>query len=466
MLALSVAGTLDACGDSSDEKLRAVHLAGSCSIDSDCVDDLVCAFGHCHYECGTDKDCAKYKARCVRDESGGGVCQLPSEEDCLRDKDCVGEQVCASDGQCRDLCSSSLVCVEGAVCATGDYCASESEVDAQGNLVSSGTGVGGAGGRGPGSGEGGNGIDAAGAENGGAAITGGGPMGGDSSSIGGSTAGGASEGGAGAGGVISIVDEMEPNETRDAPMHLGLATSVQASFSTDADADFYEVVTPESDAAGGYYEFSVTDIPQGEFSLSILSGVNFGIVGNAINTATVGQSYFGYWASGPGQAFLIKVSAKAGQVYPYKYVLNVRYTPALDPLEPNDTRQTATDLAIGDPVQSLLFSGYVTSTMTDKEYDDWYRVELAAGPFTAALSNVPASANAEVDLYDSGGAFLLTSFVGTLGADVTLSNSIATPGVYYLLVSAYDRPSAIGQASKPGDVPAHFRDNYTFTVTQ
>jgi hypothetical protein len=501
ILVLSVTGALDACSDSSGEKLRAAQLAQSCVLDTDCENPLICAFERCHFQCAGDKDCHD-GARCVRSVTGDGICQLVDEKTCRRDRDCVGEEVCAEDAQCRDHCSAGLVCLDDAVCAVGGVCASKGEVDGQGNLVSvvtsggsnggngtgggnatggstSGNGSGGAtggaaagGGGAAGDGEGGGGAQKGGSDSGAAAGIGGtndntSGSGGTSASNGGKSGNGNEAGtGASSGASTVDVDEVEPNETRETPMPLGLESSVHGSFSTNADADFYEVVTPASDVAGGYFEFSITDIPQGEFSLSILSKVNYGVIGNSINTATVGQSYFGYWAAAPDQTYLIKVSAKAGQAYPYDYVLNVKYTPVVDALEPNDTRQTASDLTLGEPVQSRLFSGYRSDALTGDEYNDWYRVELAAGPLTAALTHVPASANGQVDLYNSGGTRISTQFVGTHGADATLSYTIASPGIYYLVVTAYDNPAAIGKAATPGQIPAHFTDDYTFTVTQ
>jgi hypothetical protein len=484
ILVLSVTGALDACSDSSGEKLRAAQLAQSCVLDTDCENPLICAFERCHFQCAGDKDCHD-GARCVRSATGDGICQLVDEKTCRRDRDCVGEEVCAEDAQCRDQCSASLVCLEGAVCAVGGVCASKREVDEQGSLVSGGTSGGSNGGNATGGsnsgngsggaaghGEGGSGAPISGSDSGAAAGIGGtsdntSGSGGTSVATGGKNGNGNEAGtGASSGASTVDVDEVEPNETRETPMPLELESSVRGSFSTNADADFYEVVTPASDVAGGYFEFSITDIPQGEFSLSILSKVNYGTIGNSINTATVGQSYFGYWAAGPDQTYLLKVSAKAGQAYPYNYVLNVKYTPVVDALEPNDTRQTASDLTLGEPVQSRLFSGYLSDALQGDEYNDWYRVELAAGPVTAALTHVPASANGQVDLYNSGGTRISTQFVGTRGADATLSYTIADPGIYYLLVTAYDNPAAVGKSATPGEVPAHFADDYTFTVTQ
>jgi hypothetical protein len=510
VLALSVAGALDACGDSSSEKLRAAELAESCTLDTDCGKDLVCVFERCHYECGGDRDC-DHGARCVRRQAGGGFCQLITEATCMRDKDCLGDQICGSDKQCRDECTENPVCLSGAICAVGGVCANEAEVDAQGNLIPKGTGgtsgtsggtsgtsggtsgtsggtsgageggVGGAretGGRASeggtvgegGSGEGGAGTAEGGTDTAGTKATGGATASGGANTSGGTGAGGTSGAvstGGTNGGTSSIdVDEMEPNETDGMPMPLGLATSVHANFTTSTDADFYRVVAPASDLAGGYFNFSVTNIPEGEFSLTVLSEVNKGVL-TAINTPTVGQFYFGYWAAAPGQAFLVKLNAKAGRTYPYSYLLSVKYTPVVDRFEPNDTRQTAADLALGEPVQGRLFTGYISNALTNDEYNDWYRVELTAGPLTAALTNVPASANASVSLYNSGGSRIGTPSVdGTLGADVTLRSTIVTPGIYYLLVSVYDRPSAVGEATTPGKVPAHFSEDYTFTVTQ
>src|SRR5262245_32510296 len=85
-LALSTSGALICvawgCTSSTAEKLRAAALAGNCSINSDCKDEYICAFGRCHIPCTEDRDCDP-GLRCVHGSTEGfPVCQLPDEVEC------------------------------------------------------------------------------------------------------------------------------------------------------------------------------------------------------------------------------------------------------------------------------------------------------------------------------------------------------------------------------------------------
>lgn len=132
---------VSACAESGDEADRAKQLSQSCSINSDCAEDLVCAFGRCHEECTAARDCED-PSLCVQSgESDLLVCQLDDDIDCSDDDDCREDQVCAVGGRCRDLCESNDDCVDGQVCASDEQvCANDAEVDGDGALVGSGSG--------------------------------------------------------------------------------------------------------------------------------------------------------------------------------------------------------------------------------------------------------------------------------------------------------------------------------------
>ncbi len=92
-------------------------LAEGCSINSDCEGTLICAFGRCHQECMTSKDCTG-GATCLPQ----GVCQLPEETPCSETLVCVAGLVCADD-KCRAACSPGVShgapggCPEAQTCA-------------------------------------------------------------------------------------------------------------------------------------------------------------------------------------------------------------------------------------------------------------------------------------------------------------------------------------------------------------
>jgi hypothetical protein len=127
---------LGACTKSDSEESRALELSASCTLNSDCEDPLVCAFGRCHVECAATRDCPR-DSRCVRSgEEGVFVCQLTDEVTCEEPSDCLDDQVCAVDGKCRDECGSGSDCAREQACvAEVNVCADEEELDEDGNLV-------------------------------------------------------------------------------------------------------------------------------------------------------------------------------------------------------------------------------------------------------------------------------------------------------------------------------------------
>ena len=90
-------------------------LAGNCSINSDCNNPLICAFGLCHAQCKDgQRDCLVAGERCVATESGR-VCELQQESTCSA-KLCPTGLVCGADQQCRVECSATVACTPGTFC--------------------------------------------------------------------------------------------------------------------------------------------------------------------------------------------------------------------------------------------------------------------------------------------------------------------------------------------------------------
>jgi hypothetical protein len=478
-----MAGIAPACGDSTEEKLAAAKLAQKCSIDSDCEGDLVCTFGHCHVKCTSDKDCKDIPggSRCVRGPSGTGVCQNTNEKSCSGTGACViPGQVCAADQQCRDVCPSRP-CFTDQVCTTTGECASKSEVDSQnklrfdaGGTIDAGSdasaGTGGTGG----GGSGGTGGTSAATDAGGTSGTGGGADSGGAagadSSLPSSDSGSDADANALDAGP-GVILENEPNDTRDTPMPVPPTVTVQAKFEKNTDADYYEFIAP-NDSAGGYFVFTITDIPGGQMFVTVVSTVNHGTVFGTVNTAQTGKALHGYWAVGPrptsdagidtGRFHLI-MQPKGTSVYPYNYKLTVRYFAANDAREPDTTLQTARDLDLDETAHALLFSGFIGDTVGS--YDDWYKVELQAGAYTARLTDVPASANTNVQLWDSGGQITGKSNADR-GFPVTLSGKVGAAGTYYFRVTNYNAAPTRDTTPLPFEIPEHFTNPYSFTVTQ
>lgn len=156
-MGVSAGAVVVACGDDPVAQRTPAKLAQGCTLNSECVSPLICAFQRCHTACNETRDCPTGQ-RCVAGSNGKNVCQLPDERECVTDSGCSGDQVCASDQQCRDACDGDRDCIGTQVCATQGACAEPTEVDASGNLpnaMGSG-GAGGSGGKGGGGGKGGS----------------------------------------------------------------------------------------------------------------------------------------------------------------------------------------------------------------------------------------------------------------------------------------------------------------------
>ena len=276
---------LGAACSSSDSGGTRVKLAEPCTLNSNCVDPLVCTFSRCHTECQSDRDCPG-EERCVLGEKSG-VCQLPTETACTRDSQCEGEQACGVDGECRDKCKKNSDCVAGdQTCAVSGECDStltdKDVVDKNGNILpdhfddTEGSG-GGAGGQSNGSAG-----DSSGAGKGGAG-KGGAGKGGESSEAGDSAVGGA----AGEPGLVCPTGTAECGGTdpTDCETNLALPSSCGGCTSvcsadhgtSHCDSDGFKCVVDKCDA--GYADCDV-DGTTGCESLLATDPKNCGTCGN------------------------------------------------------------------------------------------------------------------------------------------------------------------------------------------
>jgi hypothetical protein len=93
-------------------------LADDCVINRDCASPLLCAFGRCHVQCDSSRDCEAGQ-RCIVNDRPYDVCQLVDERSCADARDCPDLQICGADGECRDRCQTDSDCVVGEACDLG-----------------------------------------------------------------------------------------------------------------------------------------------------------------------------------------------------------------------------------------------------------------------------------------------------------------------------------------------------------
>jgi hypothetical protein len=456
MLSAPLAAISGACSDSSEEEKDAVELSASCTLNSECKEPLICAFARCHAQCADSaRDCPADQ-RCVSGEeedaetsSKPGVCQLKDEEKCTRNNDCKAGQFCAKDGECRDGCEEDGDCLSNQTCTPSGACADQKELEDDGDIpdAPSEGGAGGAPGGAPSEG-------GAGGEPGGTPSEGG---------AGGEPGGTPSEGGAGGepGSEPATGDDcslQDPdNSERDSATPYVFGTEVEGCLQSIADVDFFEFTTPAEPLQGGWVVANLRDVgTDGNYYLRIFS---------ATDNAQIQQFYGSVGSNGaiwipaaPGQLF--RVSVEPYSIIPPEYTFSAEFTAVPDLYEPNDSRQDAVPIEVGEEVEAYLFRGFDSSEAPGND-EDWYEVDLSAGSVTATLDQ-PDTVASYIYLHDSTGA-QVGQVYGAAGVDTTLEETGLAIGTYYFRVVHYSGAMTAGTGTT---APAIEPEPYLFQVTQ
>jgi hypothetical protein len=451
LLAAPLAASIGACSDSSEEEKKTVDLSAQCTINSDCKDPLVCAFARCHVECAEARDCPTGQ-RCVfgdhEEAKKDGVCQLEDEVKCSRDGDCDTDQFCAQDGECRNGCRDNDDCVVGYKCTPSNACAADDELEPDGDIPVApppGGGEGGAGGA-PSAVEGGAGGEGPSPSTGGATSAGG---------AGGEPGTEPSDGGAPSGDDCSLPDV--DNNDRDSATPYELGTEVEACLQSKEDLDFYEFTTPAEPAQGGWLVARATDVgTDGNYYLDVYSGTDNARIQRFYGA--MGSNGAVWIPAAPSQVFRALIEPYS--VIPPEYTFSAVFTGVDDSYEPNDSRDDAVPIEVGDEVEGYLFQGYKSSTRPEND-QDWFEVNLAAGSVTATL-NQPEGSSSYIYLVDSAGGAVKNAY-GAGGEDVTLTQTGLAIGTYYFNVQHYNSAMVAGQGTTPPDLEAM---PYVFQVTQ
>jgi hypothetical protein len=500
------------CSSSTAEKLRAAALAGSCSINSDCRDPYICAFERCHVPCTKDRDCDP-GLRCVQGSTEGvPVCQLPDEVECETDRDCPGDhQVCGVDDECRDPCDTSADCTSTQICANSGECAStlsdHDHVDADGNIITGGSGTGGGssgggeggehsggnagtsagnagtstGGKGgsgattSGGGEGGEagGNDTGGSgqgggggmSNGGAAGAGGNPGGsGGIAASGGNSGRGGAAGSAGTGGIAAEILTETPdgietidNNTRETALVTPLPSRATIYIvGTGGDEDWFSV-TPPND--GHSHIISVVIAQE--------SGLRTNIAGyTLVNNAPMdnfnfspGSTGYAYATAGPGATILFRFVRGSGSIASGLAHLTFDVETENDANEPNNTKQTAKPISTGMTYSGIVLNPWVSDI--DRPAQDWFQVDLAMGTTTLHLTGVPSQGRLSLSRVNPAGA--TTIMANTVeGAINDYSFTASEAGTYYFVIEPYAGIAGISSGAKP----TYLTEPYSFSVTQ
>ena len=274
---------------------------------------------------------------------------------------------------------------------------------------------------------------------------------------------------AGPANPCGLAGEPEPNDSRDAPTPLAAGSAVLGCVAGATEQDWYDFVAPP-DPAGGYLQLRLDQVGTGTVNVQLYTASDNALVLDTY-AANDGASLSVYLAAAPGQRYLAKVFSAFSVSRPFSYRLTPTWTAVVDAQEPNDTRADARPLALGATAQGTLFAPFVKgATPEDASYNDWFKVNLAAGAATVRLSNVPTTLTGFVGVYDASATEVKSAYGSNEGAGVTLTLDAAdvpTAGEYFVVVrKVFVLPAAGHPAGSGAVVPDHFTRAYALQMTQ
>ena len=277
-----------------------------------------------------------------------------------------------------------------------------------------------------------------------------------SSGSSGSSSGGVDGGGTGDGGGCGFA---EPNDTRDQAFAIALGTAYSGCLSA-TDKDFYTFTAP-ADAEGGYVVADITNVTgwvSGRFMTTSDNAEVF-----ADQPANAGASLKLYMAASSGVKYDFEVEHYVGNDA-FAYDMKLTYTKNVDPSAAAKTKATAAQLTLGTASPGLFMGGFKTAAIPAADYERYFKVDLAAGPATVKLLNVPIDVWAQFKVIDSANAEVTTTSAANAGASIPAGAvNIPAAGTYYIVPGLYvSAPKAAGQ----GAIPDSFTKQYTVTVTQ
>ena len=118
--------------------VKKIEVGGTCILNSDCSQGLVCTWGICHVACRTSADCQPGQS-CIAASDQSMVCQGPTF--CTYNSNCPTGLICAVDRQCRQQCQKDVDCTSGQICTSTQTCAELNQVDSSKNLIGTDGGV-------------------------------------------------------------------------------------------------------------------------------------------------------------------------------------------------------------------------------------------------------------------------------------------------------------------------------------
>ncbi|HEY0714387.1 MAG TPA: hypothetical protein VGF45_17015, partial [Polyangia bacterium] len=249
--------------------------------------------------------------------------------------------------------------------------------------------------------------------------------------------GGASDAASSAPGC-GLSNEPEPNDSAAQATSYVIGSAAQGCLASASDVDVFEVKAPTTGTAGGYFQGSLTEVGAGTLAVEITSARDNAPFLRGTFTNTPGASLFFYWAAAPGGTYRVAVSRFSAAAAPFRFTFRSAYTAVNDTFEPNDTREEAKPVALGNAISAFFFAGHVSEVVEPAAFSDWYSVVLAAGTASFRLTNVPTSVRPEIEVYDANNNRVraLSMYSNTPGGNLDITGPVAA-GPHRLVVRIF-----------------------------
>jgi len=278
----------------------------------------------------------------------------------------------------------------------------------------------------------------------------------------GSTADAAADTGAPRLSKCGPVDDPEGNDDVMSATPLPWSRTFDACADGPMDHDVYALVAPAS-AAGGYVTVTVTGVGTGQVAGRLVTRDGSELA--AAQSARDGQGFELFYATAPGSTVFLDVRDAAGARVPFPYHLEAVHHTIDDPSEPNDTRETAAQVALGAPIQAFMFAGHgEKGTIARAAYDDWFSFEAQGGDLDVRVQGLPPDVDLNAVLHDGQGAEVGKQPSNMLGGNLTFTLALPAPGRYTMQLGLFTaKPKTAGAGSS---LPDHFAKGYELTFSQ
>jgi len=256
---------------------------------------------------------------------------------------------------------------------------------------------------------------------------------------------------------------IEPNDDHETPTPYAIGTAFDACLQSIDDVDVYEFTVPD-DQRGGMAVINITEVgPNADTELELWAAADDGEF-YSTGTNTEGASVYFNFNAAPAATFRLVVTNYLDVMSPNPYRLTINYQQVPDEHEPNQVRNQAVPIEVGEDVEAYLFAGWANSTgVPEEDWYDWYSIDLEVGDTSFLVDVLASDIDHEIVLYNPIGTQIASEGTNTEGSSIVLEYEVPEAGEYFVRVNPYIPP---GTQDDSLDVPEYAGTPYTLTVTQ